>query len=455
MTTSVAMTNETDALLREHLLRPDGQEDVVLATYAPSTGHQRWTALLRDVVAPEPGDRAVHGNASFTGDYVVRAATQAATDGLGVGILHSHPHGRGWQRMSPFDADAEGSYAYLAEAITGKPLLGMTLAGIGHAWSARTWADDATPEWAESVRVDAGQLRVTWNDDLRPTPRPQDSQQRTISAWGPALQADLARLRILVVGVGSVGLDVAVRLAATGVQHLAVMDPDVVKHLNLDRLIGATREDANLRRPKVAVAARLMRNAATAENPDIVGYQMSVCDPAAPAIALDYDVIFSCVDRPWPRAVLNALAYTDLIPIIDGGIAIDAFDDGNGMRNATWRSHVLRPGRPCLVCDQQLDPATIQIDRQGVLNDPHYIAGAGPETRRGHENVALLSASVSAGLLTQFVSLIAAPGGESEPGPLRYILSTHTLEHLSHRSSRRCHFEQTIAAGDNRLRLTG
>jgi molybdopterin/thiamine biosynthesis adenylyltransferase len=85
-----------------------------------------------------------------------------------------------------------------------------------------------------------------------------------------------------------------------------------VKHLNLDRLIGATREDADLRRPKVDVATRLMRNAATAENPDIAGYQASVCDPAAHAIALDYDVILSCVDRPWPRAVLNALAYADM-----------------------------------------------------------------------------------------------------------------------------------------------
>jgi molybdopterin-synthase adenylyltransferase len=147
---------------------------------------------------------------------------------------------------------------------------------------------------------------------------------------GPALQADLTRLRILVVGVGSVGLDVAVRLAATGIQHLAVMDRDIVKHLNLDRLIGATRGDADLSRPKLDVAVRLMCSAATAENPDFVGHPVSVCDSAAHTIALDYDVVFSCVDKPWPRAVLNMLAYADLIPVIDGGIAIDAFDDGTG-----------------------------------------------------------------------------------------------------------------------------
>src|SRR5260221_12439221 len=94
------------------------------------------------------------------------------------------------------------------------------------------------------------------------------------------------------------------------------------------------------------------------------------------------------------------------------------------MRNATWRSHILRPGRPCLVCNQQLDPASIQLDRQGLLDDPHYMAGAGSEARLGPEHVARLSTSPTATLLSQFVSLIAAPGPQPEPAPLRYILST-------------------------------
>lgn len=141
------------------------------------------------------------------------------------------------------------------------------------------------------------------------------------------------------------GLDVAVRLAATGVARLGVMDFDTVEEANLDRLIGGTATDAWLRRSKAEVARRLLAEASTAPRSKLPAWELSICEPEGMQVALDFDLVVSCVDRPWPRAVLNAMAYRDLIPVVDGGIAIDAFPDDQGMRNATWRSHVIRPGR--------------------------------------------------------------------------------------------------------------
>jgi molybdopterin-synthase adenylyltransferase len=65
--TSVAMTADLERDLRERLLRADGQEDICLATFRPSTGATRRTALLRSIVAPRTGEREVHGNASIAG----------------------------------------------------------------------------------------------------------------------------------------------------------------------------------------------------------------------------------------------------------------------------------------------------------------------------------------------------------------------------------------------------
>lgn len=447
------MPADVDEALRSHLLRDDGQEDVCLATYRISTGERRETILLARVELPRDGERAVHGNASFTGDYVLRIASEAAHEEMGIAILHSHPAGSGWQGLSYQDHNSEQSYRRLAKAMTGLPLLGMTLAGSDGTWSARCWTEGSAPVWAESVRVVGQKLQVSWNEDCRPIPLGTASQNRTISAWGDRIQADVTRLRVLVVGVGSVGLDVAQRLCAAGIIQVGVMDFDSVEEVNLDRMIGATRGDARQQRAKVEVAARLMRAAATAKTPDIAMHDKSICDPDGLAIALDYDVIFSCVDRPWPRAVLNAIAYADLIPVIDGGVSIEAFPSG-GMRGASWRTQTLVPGRPCMACSGQLRMGEVSLDQEGLFDDPQYIRNAGMDTGPRNQNVAALSASVSAAQLSQFVSLVAAPGGRGVPGPLRYVLATHHLEHLDCHTQKFCPFEASTGVGNDRPALT-
>ena len=275
-----------------------------------------------------------------------------------------------------------------------------------------------------------------------------------MSAWGEQSQADLVRRRVLVVGAGSVGLDVFVRLAASGLCRLTVMDFDVVEAHNLDRLIGAARRDAHLKRPKIHVARREATEAATAVRCNIEVSDRSICEPDGLRLALDHDLIFSCVDRPWPRAVLNSLAYSDFIPVIDGGIAIDTFD-GNEMRNATWRSHVVRPGRPCMSCNCQLDLGLVALEQQGLLDDPTYIEGTGEGRMPINSNVAPLSANVAASILAQYVSFSVAPAGLGDPGPLQYSLSTHYLEHRNDTTSPYCATEAAEGAGNHRVCLTG
>ena len=456
--TSVAMTAATADTLRAHVDRRDGQEDICLATYRPSTGATRTTALITSVITPEPGERHVHGNASIEGDYVLRAAVIAHERREGLALCHSHPGGRGWQGMSAPDFDAESSFANLVRELTGFPLVGITYGGRDRSWSARHWdhgrGPDVSPTYCDNVRVLGDHLDITWNNERVPVATSTRTQRRSVSCWGPEIHADLVRRKILVVGAGSVGLDIAVRLAATGMVSVGVMDFDRVEPGNLDRLIGATPADAALGRAKTDVAGRLMQTATTADKPDFTFYDHSICEPDGLAIALDHDVIICCVDRPWPRVVLNQIAYTDFVPVIDGGISIDVFNDGTGLRNATWRSHVIRPGRPCLVCNAQVDPSEVSLDIQGLLDDPDYIAGADRQHGTG-QNVALLSVSVAASLLAQFVSLNVAPGGMGEPGPLQYLLSTHTLEHLAATSRPNCPYEHAEAAGDERQPLTG
>jgi len=112
--------------------------------------------------------------------------------------------------LNATDLRAEASVANLAREVTGLPLVGMTLATGDGSWSSRVWDDGHGREvghtLCETVRVIGSRLRTTFNDELRPPPAPQSTQGRTIHAWGEQVQADLARLRVLVAGAGSVGL---------------------------------------------------------------------------------------------------------------------------------------------------------------------------------------------------------------------------------------------------------
>ena len=456
--TSVAMTAANEDALVRRLVRDDGQEDICLATYRPSTGLTRRTALIRAVVPPAPGDRLVHGNATVTADYILRGAEIAQQDGSGLILLHSHPGATRWQPMSPPDRECEASYANLVRELTGLPLVGMTLATRDRTWSARHWnigvgrAVDCTH--CTNVRVIGDVLALSWNDAVQPPPPSNRSQTRTVSAWGEERQSDLVRRRVLVVGAGSVGLDVVVRLAASGLHQLTVMDFDLVELRNLDRLIGAAPRDARLRRPKIHVARREATAAATSHAARIGVSDLSVCEPEGLELALDHDLVFSSVDRSWPRAVLNSMAYSDLIPVLDGGIAIDTFDTGD-MRSATWRSHVVRPGRPCMSCNRQLDLGSVALEQQGLLDDPAYIHGLEQGRRSANANVAPLSASVVASLLAQYVSFSVAPSGLGDPGPLQYVLSTHHLERRNDTTSPHCPVEAAEAIGDDRVCLTG
>lgn len=421
---SVALATTTHDYAAEHLLRSDGQEDLCFALWHPSSGLNRMTALVSDLILPSTGERRLHGNVSFMPALFERALREAAEKQAGLALLHSHPGGGGWQDMSPDDISAEQGHAAATLAATGRPLLGMTLAGDG-AWSARVWQKMAPRQYRRfdcaQVRVCGDAFKITFNNSLMPKPSAnRDEWRRSVAAWGEGTQTNLARLHIGLIGAGSVGSIVGEALARTGIGRVSIIDFDTVELLNLDRLLHATRLDALCYRSKVNVLGRGMRRGATNPNFTVLEIESGITEEHGYRAALDCDILISCVDRPWPRSVLNFIAYSHLIPVVDGGIRAEV-NSRHQLKRADWRAHVAAPGRPCLECLGQYDPALVAVERDGYLDNPEYIQGLpNDHVLRRNENVFAFSVSTASFQVLQMLLMIVAPMGIANPGAQMY-----------------------------------
>jgi hypothetical protein len=453
MTHSAAIASATHQQIATHLLQHRHDEDVCFALYRPSRGSERFSGLVQQPVLPRPGDRTVHGNASISSEYFSRVLEIAQAEEAGLVFLHSHTQrSRGWQGMSRDDVDTEQLYAPRAQAVTGLPLLGMTLAG-DQAWSARFWTQTRPGRfertWCENVRVvgDAP-LSVTYHDEQRPPPRFREELKRTISAWGPKTQSDLVRLRVGVIGAGSVGSIVAEALARGGFEHIRLIDFDTVKRHNLDRLLHASPRDVRLARSKVESLQRGLRRSATAEHPRIDALEHSLVEEAGFEAALDCDVLFSCVDRPWPRLALNLIAYAHLIPVVDGGIRISVRDEQ--LQSADWKAHMAAPGRRCLQCLGQYQPELVALEQAGDLDDPSYLDSL-PDDHplKANENVFAFSLGAASLEMLELLRSVVAPAGLPDVGSQHYSFKTGQIDLDTSTCNSTCRFSgPLLASGD-------
>jgi molybdopterin-synthase adenylyltransferase len=456
---SAALPGHIHDAARTHLLRRDGQEDLCFALWRRSQGRERKTALIQRLIMPKKGERHVHGNASFEPAYLERALAAAAAEGAGLALLHSHPRGHGWQGMSDDDVTAEQGNAGAVRGATGMPLVGLTISGTDDAWSARFWERVAPRKYERfdcgTVRVVGDRLTTTFLDRLAPPPRATRAQVRTVSAWGAHRQRDLARLRVGVVGAGSVGGFIAESLARTGFEDVIVIDYDTIEEKNLDRLLYATAEDVgSLKAEKLA---EHLRECSTANRFTADPIVAAVYEEIGFRAALDCDVLISCVDRPWGRQILNLIAYVHLIPVVDGGISVRTNRKGELVK-ADWRAHTVTPTRKCLECIGQYDAGLVATEREGLLEDPSYIENlAHDHPLRASENVFAFSMACASQQFLQMLALILAPLDQPNPGAQLYHFVGGFSEPPEFGDCHpECFFPSILATGDScPYQLTG
>lgn len=360
-----------DHLLR-HLQTESLQEEVCFALWYPGDGMNRYTSILGELILPISDDRELHGNVTVHGQYLDRVLECALKAKAGVAVLHSHPS-YGWQALSRDDYDTECNLILPFIRETGLPLLGLTLAE-NEIWSARFWHEPRLgstrlTHCTEVRRVGIRKSIADTDPKAYPAYTRRTVLRRTLDCWGLSAQARLARTHVCVVGAGSVGAMVLEALARTGIEQITIIDQDEVAPHNLDRLAYADRFSIGLR--KVDVAAARIRRISTASKPVVRAIPLSIRHERAYRLAADADLIICCVDNAEARDVLNHLAYSNCLPLIDGGVDVDS-PEGH-LCSAKWRVHLVGPDMRCLRCREQYTSSEAGDEREGLRRHGRYI----------------------------------------------------------------------------------
>ncbi len=247
---------------------------------------------------------------------------------------------------------------------------------------------------------------------------------RQLRAFGEQGQATLARLAVGVAGAGGLGSHVIQQLVHLGIGRIMVVDPDRVTPSNLSRLVGASRLDATLRRPKTSVARRLSRRVGGPSR--ITGLRKSVTDEEPARRLLDCDLIIGCTDNQW--------SYQYYVPVFDLGVELQAAGAMGG--RVTW----LAPGSACLWCLKILDPQRVRAEQL-----PRQVAEE--EASRGYIQsldepapaVVSINGAIASIAVTEFVARTTDfAGSAARASQLMYRLSDGVVRRTFARPGQAC-----------------
>ena len=438
--------DSASAYLLRHVNAGHMQEDLCFALWRPSTGATRTAAIVFKILPPLPSDRNLHGSVSFEPSYLTRAIRVAIETSAGLAFMHNH-FTDGWQDMSVPDVVAERDRISPAARATGLPLVGLTL-GTDRSWSSRVWNWDGNTfnrTWCEKVRVTGRRFRVTYKD--RRSGERRELLRRTVDTWGSRCQRDISGLHFGIVGVGSVGCVIAEALARMGVEKLTIIDPDRIEAHNLDRLLYASQEDIG--RLKVDLVSQYTKRSATASRFEIASCSFPIQSDNAFAAALDCDILFSAVDRPVPKDLLNHIAYAHCIPVVSGGVFIDNKPNGT-LGQAAWGVTTVGPLFRCLRCDGQYTSSDVVLDVDGSLDDPAYIrhmteADQAPR----NQNVFPFSTNLATSMVIEMIRLVIADTWwPDRAGRQHYSMIPNRLDVENLKCNEHCSVKEKVALGD-------
>ncbi len=373
----LAVLQEAAEAVRDHLALHVPLEAGAFCLLRQGRGRDGLRLLATHALLPEADAWELQGEGVLrpTARYISAAISRAITAQAGLLFVHSHP-----DPTFPSGLSAVDRSAFEALARTLAPMLdGPFAAAVVHpeGWSGMLWSDGILRPIERIVSV--GRTIRFLSPVRQGEDSPLDSRQR--GALG-VIQDRLRLLTVAVVGCGGLGSPIAEQLTRIGIAELLVIDHDKLDTpSNLRRVFGSTAADlrATPSPQKVDVVGRHL---------DRLGLGVAIRrvngDVRTEAVfrtLLDADVVLMGTDTHGSRAVVNDLASTYLLPVIDVGTRVG--DRKGSLSGLVAEVRVLTPVTPCLWCRRTLDGDVIrsenlpEADRQQLLREGYSVGRIG------------------------------------------------------------------------------
>ena len=331
-----------------------GQKDTEIGAIG-LLGKRMARGALREVIVaqvlwPEPGEViAQPGTAlTFTSRYLRRAHIAVRKAGLaGLITFHTHPLAKSEVGFSWYDDQQDPLLMDNLQELWPNTLLSSVVLGA-NSQSGRLWLSPKQKLLAARLIVIGESVQHLPLDGRKPkaAPAPSEIFDRATALTGSGALALFAGMTVVVIGASGTGSLVCELLARAGCRRIIIIDHDIVKIVNLNRILYATREDAEKRRHKVEVLKRGIE--ALGLGCEVVPVVGSILDNAELQRLNEADFLIGCIDKDYPRMFLCKYAYQYNVPYIDMGAEIGG--DQEGIVSTDARVNYVAPGRWCLRC---------------------------------------------------------------------------------------------------------
>jgi hypothetical protein len=367
----LGMTGLQHTKLKQHLFPGDGLEAAAIAICGRRAGATRHRLVVRKLfLLPYEQCIRTQQQISWNTDILIPILQEADRNGLSIVKFHSHPGDYSQFSLQDDESDCSlfASIAGWIEAdvphcsvvvLTNGSMFGRVVAADGH----------FSP--LAKIAVGGNDIEFFYPDEfgaVAHAPLPE-FMKRHAQAFGESTTRKLSRLSVAIVGCSGTGSFVIAMLAHLGVGRLVLVDHDIVKILNLNRILYTTADDAKHQRLKVDVIANAIGKMGLGTKVERV--PLNLFHPDAVRAVAGCDIVFGCMDTLEGRFLLNMLATFYALPYFDVGVGLEA-DDHGVINQVCGYVRYLQPDRSSLLSRNVFTMAEVQAEGIKRQNPQNY-----------------------------------------------------------------------------------